>query len=248
MSHWTFISGATAGIGRATAERLSRTGHHLILNGRRKERLEELKSQLEEFGHVEIANFDIADPVAVDQWFLEHQDLSSKVSVLINNAGLARGVAPIQKGNLKNWDEMINTNLRGLLHLTQKCLPSIIQHHGHVVNIGSVAGRWTYPGGNVYSATKFAVRALSESMRIDLLGTGVRVTNIEPGMVETEFSEVRLKDKAAAQKVYEGMTPLKAEDIAETIEWALSRPSHVNIQELVIFPTDQGSVRDVNRK
>src|SRR5690606_8462162 len=141
---------------------------------------------------VEIASFDISNPEEVDLWFDEHKDLASKVKVLVNNAGLARGVDPVQKASVKDWNEMIDVNVKGLLHLTHKLISSVIAHRGHILNVGSVAGRWTYPGGSVYSATKFAVRALSEAFRIDLLGTGVRVTNIEPGMVETEFSEVRL--------------------------------------------------------
>lgn len=246
--HTTFISGATSGIGKATALRLAKAGHHLILNGRRLNRLEELKAQLQEAVEVRIAHFDVSKSNEVDEWFAANKDLAKRISILINNAGVARGIDPIQNASLSDWNEMIDTNIKGLLHLTRKCLPSLIESKGHIVNLGSVAGRWTYPGGSVYTATKFAVRALSEAFRMDLLGTGVRVTNIEPGMVETEFSEVRLRDKAAAKKVYQGMTPLTAADVAETIEWSLNRPAHVNIQELVIFPTDQASVRDVFRQ
>lgn len=247
MKKLVFISGATSGIGRATARRLAKSGYSLIINGRRKDRLEELKSDLQRLSEIHIANFDISKSNEVEQWFKGCSGLAEQVSVLINNAGLARGTDPVQKASLEDWNEMIDINVKGLLHLTKKCLPSIIESKGHIVNLGSVAGRWTYPGGSVYTATKFAVRALSESFRMDLLGTGVRITNIEPGMVETEFSEVRLRGKAAAKQVYQGMTPLTAEDIAETIEWSLNRPAHVNIQELVIFPTDQASVRDVFR-
>ena len=246
--NFTFVSGASSGIGKATAHKLARTGHSLILNGRRKDRLKEMQRELSAFTPVEVAAFDLSNAQEVDQWFEEHKTLAAQVKVLINNAGLARGVDPIQKGSLSDWNEMIDVNVRGLLHLTHKLIESVIAHRGHIVNVGSVAGRWTYPGGAVYSATKFAVRALSEGMRLDLLGTGVRVTNIEPGMVETEFSEVRLKDPVAAKAVYKGMKPLSAEDIADTIQWSLSRPAHVNIQELVIFPTDQASVRDVLRE
>lgn len=244
MKTYTLISGATSGIGRATAVKLAKSGQGLILNGRRRERLEELKAELEKHCEIHLANFDVSDLDGVKEWFSHSSEISKGISVLINNAGLARGVDPVQKASLKDWDEMIDVNMKGLLYLTRMCLPSLIENRGHIVNVGSVAGRWTYPGGSVYSATKFAVRALSEAFRMDLLGTGVRVTNIEPGMVETEFSEVRLRDKEEAKKIYEGLNPLHAEDIAESIEWALNRPPHVNVQELVIFPTDQASVRD----
>ncbi len=247
MKHLVFISGATAGIGYATAVHLAQSGYDLILHGRRADRLEELKNQLSSICEVHSAPFDIKDRSQVTDWFRKNSKLTERISVLINNAGLARGVDPVDKASVDDWDEMIDTNLRGLLLLTKLSLPSVIKHKGHIINIGSVAGRWTYPGGSVYSATKFAVRALSESFRMDLLGKGVRVTNIEPGMVETEFSEVRLQNKDLAKKVYEGMRALKPEDIAETIGWSLTRPPHVNIQELVIFPTDQASVRDVFR-
>ena len=246
MKKWVFISGASSGIGKATALKLHQQGCGVILNGRRKERLEELKNQLGE--NARTACFDVTQPEAVEKWRGANGDLVRGVSVLVNNAGLALGKEPVQSARLEDWFQMIDTNLKALLHLTKVFIPSLLEHRGHLVNVGSVAGRWSYPGGSVYNATKFGVRALSEAFRMDLLGTGVRVTNVEPGMVETEFSKVRLGDEEEARKVYQGMTPLQAEDIAETIAWCLDRPAHVNIQELVVFPTDQGSVRDIARK
>lgn len=245
MSH-VFISGATSGIGLETAKLYAAKKIPVIINGRRKERLEQIKKELG--GAVELACFDVADSAAVDKWFAENKNLLSKISLLINNAGLARGTDPVQKAKMSDWEEMINTNVKGLLYLTHKIVPVMIENKsGHIVNVGSVAGRWTYPGGTVYSATKFAVRAISEGLRLDLAGTGLRVTNIEPGMVETEFSEVRFRDKEKAAQVYKGMRPLTPKDIAETIVWTTDRPAHINIQELVIFPTDQAAIRDVHR-
>lgn len=243
-----FITGATSGIGLETARLLAPLCKKLIINGRRKERLDQIQKELSSFVAVETACFDVRSKKDMESWFLNHSKSSSPIDVLINNAGLARGTDPVHKGNVDDWDEMIDTNLRGLLYMTRQLLPGMVaQKSGHIVNIGSVAGRWSYPGGAVYCATKFSVRALSECLRMDLIGTGVRVTNIEPGMVETEFSEVRFQDKEKAKQVYKNMTPLSAKDIAESIVWSLQRPSHVNIQELVIFPTDQASIRDVHR-
>jgi NADP-dependent 3-hydroxy acid dehydrogenase YdfG len=249
MSLFTaFITGATSGIGLETAKQLAPHAKTLILNGRRRERLEKLKDELSAKCQVHIACFDVSDRKQVDDWFALNQNILSPVNVLLNNAGLAKGTDPLHKGKIEDWDEMIDTNIRGLLYVTRQLLPAMVtQKQGHVVNIGSVAGRWSYPGGAVYCATKFSVRAISECLRMDLLGTGIRVTNIEPGMVETEFSEVRFQDKEKAKQVYKNMQPLTAKDIAETIVWSLQRPAHVNIQELVIFPTDQASIRDVHR-
>lgn len=245
--HYVFITGATSGIGLATARAFQQKGYGLILNGRREERLLELKKEFASTPVV-LAPFDVADVAAVQSWCEAHQNDLKKIGVLVNNAGLARGTDPIHKGSEADWNEMIDTNIKGLLAVTARVIPHFVARScGHIVNLGSVAGRWTYPGGAVYSATKFAVRALSEGFRMDLIGTGVRVTNIEPGMVETEFSEVRFRDKDKAKQVYRGMTPLSGEDIARTILWAVEQPPHVNIQELVIYPTDQASLRDVHR-
>jgi 3-hydroxy acid dehydrogenase / malonic semialdehyde reductase len=240
------ITGATAGFGLATAEILAAQGYNLILTGRRVERLEEAKARLEKNHqiHVTPLAFDIRERVQMEKALGSAGEQLQNLTVLINNAGLALGTEPTQTGSMDDWDAMIDTNIKGLLYMTRLVLPRFVaQNKGHVVNVGSVAGRWTYPGGAVYSATKFAVRAISDSLRMDLLGKNIRVTNIEPGMAETEFSQVRFQgDQEKAKAVYKGLKPLSAEDIAETIAWCLSRPAHVNIQELVIFPTAQAGV------
>lgn len=242
------ITGASAGIGSATARLLANAGCNLILLARRKDRLENLKQELGGKVSVEIFKVDISKKSEIEHFASTNAELLKTIDILVNNAGLAKGVDPIQKGSLEDWDEMIDTNVKGLLHFTRLVLPFMVEKKsGHIVNLGSVAGRWTYPNGNVYAATKFFVRGLSEGIRLDTMGSGVRVTNIEPGMVETEFSEVRLQDKSKAKKVYEGMKPLTAEDIAECIVWSLQRPDHVNIQEMVVFPTAQASISHVHR-
>lgn len=247
MQKWALITGATAGIGEATSRRLAAAGYRLVLLGRRRERLEKLARELAGEGHL-MAPLDLKDRAALESFVADHRDVFDQVEVLVNNAGLAKGVEKVQEARIEEWETMIDTNVKGLLYVTRLLLPSMIRRKkGHIVNLGSVAGRWTYPGGAVYCATKFAVRALTEGIRMDLLGTPLRVTNIEPGMVETEFSEVRLEDKEAAAALYRDMKPLTAEDIAETIHWVLERPPHVNIQEIVIFPTDQAAVGQVHR-
>lgn len=251
MEKWTLITGATSGIGRATASLLAKNKSSLILTGRRSERLSEIKANLEEnfSANIETLCFDVSDRKACESVFKENEELLSQTQTLINNAGLARGVEPMDQASLDDWEEMIDTNIKGLLYMTRLCLPFLRKNQpSHIVNVGSVAGRWTYPGGGVYCSTKFAVRALSESLRMDLNGKNVRVTNICPGLVETEFSNVRLEDDEKAKAVYQGLTPLKAKDIAECIAWSLDRPEHVNIQEMVVFPTDQASVGLVNRE
>lgn len=244
--HLALITGATAGIGLATAKQLAASGADLILTGRRLDRLETIAREISEKFHVHVTTiaFDVSSREETEKAFSDIADVLPKLSILINNAGLALGTASLQTVDLGDVDQMIDTNVKGLLYVTRLALPHLIKRgDAHVVNIGSVAGRWTYPGGATYSATKFAVRALTEGLRMDLMGTPVRVTNIEPGMVETEFSEVRYDgDKEKAASVYKGMTPLSAIDIAETILWCLSRPKHVNIQELVIYPVDQAAV------
>lgn len=238
------VTGASSGIGWSTAQMLAREGLNLVLLARRSEKLEMLKQRILTDNpklNVDCLEADVRDRKRLLRLF--EQQKFKDVDVLINNAGLARGVSVVQDAEWDDWEEMIDTNVKGLFALTRILVPQMIQQNrGHVVNLGSVAGRWAYRGGSVYCATKFAVRAFSESLRQDLLGTAIRVTNIEPGLVETEFSEVRLRDKAAAKKVYEGISPLTANDIAETIVWSLKRPPHVNIQELVVFPTDQAAV------
>lgn len=253
MKKWALITGATSGIGWATADALAAYGYNLLITGRRLHRLQSLEGHLhskyQDKIQVKKASFDIADRFEVSEFLKGHYAELEHLEVLVNNAGLAKGVEKIQEANLDDWDSMINTNIKGLLHMTRGVVEHMVRKNsGHIVNLGSVAGRWTYQGGGVYCATKFAVRAFSEGLRMDLLGTNIRVTNIEPGMVNTEFSLVRLGDQQKADKVYEGMKPLEAQDIAETIAWCVARPAHVNIQELVIYPTDQAHVGMVSRK
>lgn len=252
MSKWALITGATSGIGWATARSLAAAGFSILATGRREEKLQELKNILtKEFPNilVETACFDLTSISDVTAFLKTHDKILNQLEVLVNNAGLAKGIEKMQEAHLEDWDTMIDTNIKGLLYMARGVLPFLVhKNSGHIVNLGSVAGRWTYPGGGVYCATKFAVRALSEGLRMDLLGTKIRVTNIEPGMVNTEFSVVRLGDQAKADKVYEGMTPLSATDVAETIAWCVARPAHVNIQELVIYPTDQAHVGQVARR
>ena len=245
-----FITGATAGIGQSTALLLAKNGWNLILSGRREKRLEELKNQIEERYETSVTTlcFDVSDRDQCEKILADHKDKLVGMTALINNAGLARGVSPMDQASIDDWEQMIDTNVKGLLYVTRLSLPFLKNNSpAHIINIGSVAGRWTYPGGNVYSSTKFAVRAISESLRLDLIGSGIRVTNIAPGMVETEFSLVRLEDQRKADAVYKGFEPLTPEDISECIEWSLSRPQRVNIQEMVIYPTDQASVTHVHR-
>ncbi len=252
MAKWAMITGATAGIGWATSLALAAQGFSILATGRRYEKLQELEKALKAKYpqiQVKLATFDVSDRFEVSEFLKAETALLPHIEVLVNNAGLAKGTDKMQEASLDDWENMIDTNVKGLLFITRGILPFLTQKNsGHIVNLGSVAGRWTYPGGGVYCATKFAVRALSEGLRRDLLGTKIRVTNIEPGMVNTEFSFVRFNDQARADKVYEGMTPLTAEDIAETIAWCVARPAHVNIQELVIYPTDQAHVDAVARK
>ncbi|WP_413578083.1 SDR family NAD(P)-dependent oxidoreductase [Bdellovibrio sp. HCB290] len=252
MQRWALITGATAGIGWATAEALAAQNYSLIITGRRFERLTELEgSLLKKFPAIKVikASFDVSDRFEVSEFMKAHQNDLQNVDVLVNNAGLAKGTDKMQDGSLDDWETMIDTNIKGLLFITRGIVEHMVKRNsGHIVNLGSVAGRWTYPGGGVYCATKFAVRALSEGLRMDLLGTKIRITNIEPGMVNSEFSMVRFEDKKIADKVYEGMTPLDPKDIADTIAWCVARPAHVNIQELVIYPTDQAHVGMVSRR
>lgn len=247
MKKWALITGATSGFGAATARKLAGEGYGLLLNGRRLDRLEALQKELSKT-EVRLAPFDLRDRKAVEKFCMSKSDWLKDVTVLINNAGLALGTERLQDGDITDWDTMIDTNVKGLLYLTRQVLPHMIsQGRGDIVNIGSVAGRWLYSGGAVYCATKFAVRAITEGLRMDLLGKPIRVSNIEPGMAETEFSLVRLGSQEKADSVYKNMKPLTPEDIADTISWVLNRPPHVTIQELVIFPTDQAAVGQVAR-
>ncbi len=248
------ITGASSGIGAACAKTLAREGNYrLLLCARREVRLLELKSQLEkDFENIEIHTF-VLDVQNRDEVFDRIENLPSSwknVDVLINNAGLSQGLDAVQDGNPDDWDRMIDTNVKGLLYVTRAVTPLLKQsQNAHIVNLGSIAGKEVYPNGNVYCATKHAVDALNKAMRIDLLPFGIKVTAINPGMVETEFSEVRFKgDKDRAKSVYHGLIPLSGEDIAETIAFVLSRPAHVNINDLLIMPTAQANGTLVNRK
>lgn len=244
------ITGASSGIGEACAHAYAAQGHSLILVARRNDRLQAVAREISARYSTQSYSFalDVTDRAEVETFFKTHKELLGRVEILVNNAGLARGLDPIQSGNLDDWETMIDTNIKGLLYFTHGILPFMLEkNRGHIVNLGSVAGRWTYPKGNIYSATKFAVRALSESLRMDLNGTPIRVTEIAPGMVETEFSEVRLRDPQKAKAVYAGMTPLSAQDVAEAVVWSTSRPAHVNIQEIVLYPVDQASPMLVHR-
>ncbi len=248
---WTLITGATSGIGASTASLMAKNHYPIIITGRRDQRLKDLKAKLQEnfSASVETLCFDVSDRKQCETVFQDNKELLQKVAILINNAGLARGVAPMDQANLDDWEEMIDTNVKGLLYMTRLTMPFLKNNQpSHIVNIGSVAGRWTYPGGGVYCSTKFAVRALSEGLRMDLNGQDVRVTNICPGLVETEFSEVRLRDSEKAKSVYQGLKALTPDDIAEAVYWSLARPPHVNIQEMVIYPTAQASVTQVHRQ
>jgi len=245
------ITGASAGIGEAVAKAFAKEKKELVLLARRKDRLAALAKQLHAEHKVAVHCFelDVRDRKAVTAWAEEEGALLAQTEILVNNAGLAKGLGTIQDGELDDWDVMIDTNVKGLLYVTRAVVPFLVHNkEGHIINIGSVAGRWAYPKGNVYAATKSAVRMLNEAMRLDLNGTGIRVTEIAPGMAKTEFSLVRLGDYEKADSVYQGLTPLTASDIAEAVVWACSRPKHVNIQEIVLYPTDQASTTLVNRR
>lgn len=251
-SKTAFITGASAGIGEATAIRLAQEGYDLILNARRADRLEQLKAQLESTHGIRVllSIFDVRDRAAVVKAIAAFPEAWQRIDVLVNNAGLASGLAPIDEGNMDDWDVMVDTNIKGLLYVTRQVVPLMIAHRtGHIVNIGSIAAKETYPNGNVYCATKHAVDALNKSMRIDLLKHEIRVTGIHPGAVETEFSIVRFKgDTERAKKVYEGFESLLAPDVADAIGYAVSRPRHVNINDLVIMPLAQAQAGIIQRK
>ncbi len=245
------ITGATAGIGKSTAEIFAKNGHELILTGRRKERLESLKSELESKYKVKVStlNYDVRNNSEVESAINSLGAKAEQIDLLVNNAGLAAGLSSIQDGSLDHWERMIDTNIKGLLYMTRLIAKKMVNSKkGHIINIGSIAGKEVYANGNVYCATKHAVDALNKAMRIDLLPYNIKVTAINPGMVETEFSIVRFDgDAEKAKNVYKGLEPLHPEDIAETIYWAATRPAHVNINDIVIMPTIQASAVNVIR-
>jgi 3-hydroxy acid dehydrogenase/malonic semialdehyde reductase len=251
MSKIILVTGATAGFGEAIALQFASAGYKIILNGRRQERLIALQKLLKDTYNAEsyILPFDVRDNMAVKTAIASLPAAWQQISILINNAGLAAGLADLQSGNTDDWDVMIDTNLKGLLYVTRAVVPLMIANeNGHIFNIGSIAGKWAYAKGNVYCATKFAVDALSQSMRIDFLHNNIKVTAIHPGAAETEFSIVRYKgDMDKAKKVYEGFKPLEAKDIADAVYYCATLPPHVCINDLVITPTTQASPH-YNRK
>jgi 3-hydroxy acid dehydrogenase/malonic semialdehyde reductase len=234
------VTGATSGFGDACAEALVRAGMRIIATGRRKERLEALAARLGK-DKIHPLVLDVQDRAAVEEAVASLPPALSAIDVLVNNAGLALGLEPAQRASLDEWDTMIATNCRGLVTMTRAVLPGMVERNrGHVVNVGSVAALYPYPGGNVYGATKAFVHQFTLNLRADLLGTAVRATVVEPGMAETEFSLVRFQgDAAKASKVYEGVKPLSAQDIAETILWIVSLPAHVNVNTIELMPTQQ---------
>jgi len=246
-----FITGATSGIGKSTAEIFAKNGHNLVITGRREERLKDLKQLLESKYKVTVTTlaFDIRKYADTEK-AISGLGSAHSIDVLVNNAGLAAGLSSIQDGDLSHWERMIDTNVKGLLYVTKLVANLMIPNKkGHIINIGSIAGKEVYANGNVYCATKHAVDALNKGMRIDLLPHNIKVTAINPGMVETEFSIVRFDgDSERAKKVYAGLEPLHPDDIAETILWAATRPAHVNINDLVIMPAAQATATNVNRK
>jgi 3-hydroxy acid dehydrogenase / malonic semialdehyde reductase len=246
------ITGSTSGIGKATAELFAKNGYNIIITGRRKERLEEFSQQLKSNYKVDVLslNFDVRNVMEVENAIISIPDEWKKINVLVNNAGLAVGLNSIQEGVIDDWERMIDTNVKGLLYVTRFLSPFMIENgFGHIINLGSIAGKEVYANGNVYCATKHAVDALNKGMRIDLLPHNIKVTAINPGMVDTEFSIVRFKgDDQRAKNVYKGMQPLKSEDIAETIYWVASRPAHVNINDIIIMPTVQANATTTIRK
>ncbi|MBW6533806.1 MAG: SDR family NAD(P)-dependent oxidoreductase [Mariniphaga sp.] len=252
MKKIVLITGATAGIGEATSHILAQNNFNLIITGRRNERLVSLKEKIENEtdANVFILNFDIRNRTETEKALETLPENWNNIDILINNAGLAAGLSRIDNGDTDDWEQMIDTNIKGLLFISRLVSAKMIKRgEGHIVNISSIAGKETYPMGNVYCATKHAVQALTKGMRIDFLKYGIKVTSVAPGAVDTEFSLVRFKgDEQRAKSVYHGFTPLYAQDIAETILFVVTRPKHVNIDDILVMPTDQAYSRDFNRE
>ncbi|QLE59284.1 SDR family oxidoreductase [Nostoc sp. TCL26-01] len=245
------ITGASSGIGEACAKVFAGAGAKLILAARRWERLQNLVETLNlTSSQVHLLELDVRDRSAVESAISNLPTAWSNIDILINNAGLSRGLDKLHQGDFQDWEEMIDTNINGLLYLTRYVVPGMVNRsRGHVVNIGSIAGHQTYPGGNVYCATKAAVKVISEGLKQDLLGTPIRVTSVDPGMVETEFSNVRFHgDDERANKVYQGVTPLTADDVADVILFCATRSPHVNINEVILMPVDQAGATLVHRR
>ncbi len=248
MSKIALVTGASSGIGWATAKALSAVGYKLIICGRRSERLGALEQELSTDSYSMV--FDVRDREEVENQFANLPDEWKNMEVLINNAGNAHGLSSIQEGSVDDWDAMIDINVKGLLYVTKSVIPGMIDRgSGHVINIGSIAGKEVYPNGNVYCASKHAVDAINNGMRLDLNGTGVKVSQVCPGLVETEFSMVRFKgDQERSKGVYQGYEALKAEDIADIIQFIVTRPAHVNLSDVIVFPSEQASSTIVNKQ
>lgn len=252
MKSIALITGATSGIGEATAILLAKNNYKIIITGRRKEKLELLRDKIISETNTEVLalKFDIRNLSENEAAINSLPEEWQKIDVLVNNAGLAAGFSSIQNGVIDDWERMIDTNIKGLLYITRLISPKMIERGtGHIINISSIAGKETYPFGNVYCASKHAVQSLTKGMRIDLLKHGIKVSSVSPGAVKTEFSLVRFNgDKDRAKEVYRGFTPLYAQDIAEAILFIITRPKHVNIDDILIMPTDQAYSRDFNRR
>jgi len=246
------ITGASAGIGAASARRFAAIGAHLVLWARREDRLIELGTELHDAHGVDVhtAAVDVRDREAVNSAAAALLGGIGTPDLLLNNAGLASGLSFVQEGDYEDWDRMIDTNLKGLLYVTRAILPAMVERGtGHVINIGSTAGHQVYPKGNVYNATKFGVKALTEGMNLDVAGTGIRVSSVDPGFVETEFSLVRFHgDEARAEGVYQGFTPLSGDDVADVVLFVATRPAHVNLHDVVLLPTAQRNVYVLDRE
>ena len=247
-----FITGASTGIGAATAMEFARQGAKLLLCARRLDLLQAMESELRDAGARDIFSFelDVRSRETVQSTLAHLHEVWQAVDILVNNAGLSRGLTKFYQDDIENWEEMIDTNVKGLLYVTRSIVPGMVErNHGHVINLGSIAGHAAYPNGSVYCATKAAERFLSDGLRIDLNGTAVRVTSIDPGMVETDFSKIRFRgDEERAAKTYQNIDPLQPEDIADAIVWAATRPVHVSIQTVVLTPTAQANPFVITRK
>lgn len=249
MTKTALITGATSGIGHATAYEFAKQGIQLILCGRRLERLRTIKKALDRLTNVHILNFDVRNKTEVFDAIESLPDSFKNIDILINNAGNAHGLDPIQDGSIEDWDAMMDINVKGLLYVSKAVIPGMTRREsGHIINIGSSAGKEVYPKGNVYCGSKHAVLAITEGMRIDLNPYGIKVGSINPGLVETEFSQVRFKGAEIANSVYKGYKALQADDIAEIIYFAISRPVHVNIADMLVFPTAQANSTTVKKE
>ena len=250
MDKIALITGATSGIGKATAYELAKVGFKLILCGRRNEILGALEKDLNKITLTTSLCFDVSDNLEVNRSISSLPKKWKNINVLINNAGNAHGMDLFQDGNIDDWDKMIDINVKGLMYVTKSIIDNMIENSsGHIINIGSLAGREVYPKGNIYCASKYAVKAISQSLRLDLNNHNIKVSEINPGLVETSFSDVRFKgDKSKAKNVYKGYKALQANDIAEIISFVISRPKHVNIADLLVLPSDQASSTQINKK